>query len=274
MKLLAADEPAVFTVEREAGASPFFITVDHGGRRLPRRLGKLGLSDGDLLRHIAWDIGASAVSHRLAHALDAFTIHQTYSRLVIDCNRDPSVETSIVTTSESTEIPGNRSLSAAERKARVDEILWPYHRRIVAALDERRSAGRPTVLIAMHSFTPVFKGVARPWQIGVLYHRDARYAHALKALLEAEGDLTVGDNEPYAVGDLTDYTIPVHGERRGIPHVEIEIRQDLITDPAGQRAWADRLARLLPEAWRRMSAECPLPRFEAGEGDPSRSDGG
>ncbi len=254
MTLLADDDAAVFTVEHENGKSPFFITCDHGGRRLPPRLGKLGLPDSELTRHIAWDIGASAVSRRTGAALDAFTIHQTYSRLVIDCNRDPAVETSIVTVSEATEVPGNRNLSEAERAARAHEIFWPYHGRIVRALDERKAAGRPTVLIAMHSFTPAFKGVSRPWHVGVLYNRDSRFAHIMKALFEAEGDLVVGDNEPYAVGDASDYTIPVHGERRGLPHVEFEIRQDLIAEEAGQRAWADRLIRLLPKAYRRLSA--------------------
>ena len=253
-ELLAEDEPLPFAIEHESGASLFFLTCDHGGRRLPRKLGDLGLPQAEFERHIAWDIGAAAVTSHLADALDAFAIRQIYSRLVIDANRDPTVESSIVTLSELTEIPGNRGLSESQRAARVREILVPYHDRIVAELDRRQAAGRPTVLIAMHSFTPVFKGIARPWQIGVLYNRDPRFAHALKALLEAEGDLTVGDNEPYEVGDLTDYTIPVHGERRGIPHVEIEIRQDLIADAPGQRAWADRLARLLPEAWRRLAA--------------------
>jgi predicted N-formylglutamate amidohydrolase len=252
-RLLAPDEPPPFTIERAAGASPFFLTCDHAGRRLPRRLGDLGLPAAELGRHIAWDIGAGAVTRLLAEALDAFAILQTYSRLVIDCNRDPSVETSIVTLSELTEVPGNRGLSEGERRARRREILEPYQDRTAEELDRRLAQGRPTVLIAVHSFTPVFKGVARPWHIGVLYHRDARYAQALKAELLAEGDLVVGDNEPYAVDDLSDYGIPVHGERRGIPHVEIEIRQDLIEAPAGQGAWAGRLARLLPAAWRRMS---------------------
>ncbi len=254
MTLLADDDPPVFTLEHEKGKSPYFITVDHGGRRLPRSLGKLGLSEGELTRHIAWDIGASGVARHLGDALDAFTIHQTYSRLVIDCNRDPSVESSIVTISESTDIPGNRNLSAGERQARADEILWPYQRRIVQALDERMAAGQPTVLIAMHSFTPVFKGVSRPWHVGVLYNREPHFAQIMKALFEAEGDLAVGDNEPYAVSDASDYTIPVHGERRGLPHVEFEIRQDLIAEDAGQRSWAGRLARLLPEAYRRLAA--------------------
>jgi len=255
MKLLTDDDPAVFTIEHERGKSPFFITVDHGGRRLPKQLGNLGLTEAELRRHIAWDIGAGAVSRQLGDALGAFTIHQTYSRLVIDCNRDPSVAASIVTVSESTEIPGNRNLGQAEREARAREILWPYHRRIVEALDRRKAAGLPTVLIAMHSFTPVFKGVARPWQVGVLYNRDSRFAHVVKAVLEAEGDLVVGDNEPYAVGDATDYTIPVHGERRHLPHVEIEIRQDLIAEEPGQRSWAKRLAHVLPEAYRRLEQD-------------------
>jgi predicted N-formylglutamate amidohydrolase len=227
---------------------------DHGGRRLPRRLGDLGLPEAELQRHIAWDIGISATTHILAEALDAFAIHQAYSRLVIDCNRDPGVETSIVTLSELTEIPGNHGLSQADRRAREQEIFWPYHRRITTALDRRGAAGRKTVFIAMHSFTPVYKGVARPWHVGMLYNRDSRFAHALQGLLEGEGDLVVGDNEPYAVSDLTDYSIPVHGERRGLPHVEIEIRQDLIAAPEGQRAWALRLARLLPEALSRFTA--------------------
>jgi predicted N-formylglutamate amidohydrolase len=252
-RLLDPEEPPVFRVEREEGTAPFFFTCDHGGRRLPRRLGDLGLPESELLRHIAWDIGAGAVTSLLAESLDAFAIHQTYSRLVIDCNRDPGVETSIAQVSELTEIPGNRDLSEAARKAREAEIFWPYHGRITAELDRRATEGRPTVFVAMHSFTPVFKGVARPWHVGVLYNRDPRFALALKAGLEGEGDLTVGDNQPYAISDLTDYTIPVHGEHRHLPHVEIEIRQDLITEPAGQRAWAVRLARLLPQALTSLS---------------------
>jgi len=177
---------------------------------------------------------------------------QTYSRLVIDSNRAPGVPTSIVTLSESTEIPGNRNLGADQVAARVREVFKPYHDRIVALLDSRKQRKRPTILVAMHSFTPVFKGVARPWHIGVLYNRDRRLAGIMLDLLRAEPDLTVGDNEPYSVGDLTDYTIPVHGEQRGIPHVEIEIRQDLIAGADGQAAWADRLARVLTAAERRL----------------------
>ena len=253
MKLLTVNEPAPFAVEQADGGSPFFITCDHAGRRLPQKLGRLGLPEAEFDRHIAWDIGASEVAHRLGRALDAFTIHQIYSRLAIDANRDPSVESSIATVSEATEIPGNRGLSGEERQARAREIFWPYHDRIAAELDRRAGPKGATVLIAVHSFTPVFKGFVRPWHAGVLYNRDPRLALILKHLLEAEGGLVVGDNEPYAVGDLTDYTIPVHGEKRGLPHVEIEIRQDLIAEAAGQETWAALLARLLPEAYRRLN---------------------
>jgi predicted N-formylglutamate amidohydrolase len=246
--LLDPDEPAPAVLLNEDGHSPFFLTCDHAGNRIPRRLGTLGLSETDRQRHIAWDIGIAGVGRALSGLLDAALILQTYSRLVIDCNRDPAVASSIPELSEATAIPGNVGLDVAARAARVAAIFRPYHARIAAALDRRAAAGRRTVLIALHSFTPVYKGTARPWQVGVLFNRDARFARPLFALLQAEDDLVVGENEPYRVSDLTDYTVPVHGERRSLLHVEIEIRQDLIADPAGQALWARRLARLLPAA--------------------------
>jgi predicted N-formylglutamate amidohydrolase len=247
--LLEPDEPNPVTLENESGDSVFFLTCEHAGRAFPRRLGRLGLPEAETLRHIAWDIGIGAVGRELSLLLNAAVILQTYSRLVIDCNRDPKVPSSIPEISEATEIPGNRSLDETERAARVDAIFRPYHNAIAAALDRRAAADRASVLVALHSFTPVFKGVSRPWHVAVLFNRDPRLAHALAELLRADGSLMVGENEPYRVSDLTDYTVPVHGERRGLPHVEIEIRQDLITDPSGQREWAERLARLLPAAY-------------------------
>ncbi len=247
--LLERDEPDPVALEDEAGSSVFFLTCDHAGRAFPRRLGRLGLPEHETLRHIAWDIGIGAVGRQLSQLLDAAVILQNYSRLVIDCNRDPNVASSIPEISELTEIPGNCGLSDEARAIRVEAIFRPYHTAIAAALDRRSAEDRPTALVALHSFTPVFKGVSRPWHIAVLFNRDPRLAHALAELLRAEGDLIVGENEPYAVSDLTDYTVPVHGERRGLPHVEIEIRQDLISEPAGQIAWAERLARLLPTAY-------------------------
>ena len=255
MTLLDQDEPPPVSVAGEGGTSPFLFACDHAGRTLPRRLGALGLDAVALARHIAWDIGIAGTTRDLAARLNATAVFQTYSRLVVDCNRSPDVASSIVEISEATPIPGNVGLSAAARAARVAEIFRPYHDRIAALLDARAAAGQPTILISMHSFTPVFHGTARPWQVGLLYNRDARLAHALMALLRQEPRLEVGDNEPYQLGDLTDYTIPVHGEQRGLPHVEIEIRQDLIAEAFGQRDWAARLARLLPLAAARLGTD-------------------
>jgi predicted N-formylglutamate amidohydrolase len=247
-RLLATDEPDPVLVYNEDGASPFFLTGDHAGRLVPRSLGDLGVPLSEMDRHIAWDIGIAATSRRLADLIDACLIEQVYSRLVIDCNRAPSVPSAMPEVSESTPIPGNADLLAEDRERRRVEIFEPYHARTRGLLDRRDEAGRKTILVAMHSFTPVFKGFVRPWHVGVLYNRDPALANVMLDLFRKEGDLVVGDNEPYHVSDESDYGIPVHGEQRGIPHVELEIRQDLIAEPAGQEAWAERLARLLPLA--------------------------
>ena len=246
--LLAADEPAPVVELRPDSASPFFLVCDHAGRRIPRALGDLGVAAADLTRHIAWDIGIEGVARRLSDKLDAHLIMQIYSRLVIDCNRPPRSPTSIAPSSDGTAIPGNEEVPLDQAAMRVREIFAPYHQRIEQGLDARRNAGTPTWLISLHSFTPIYAGIPRPWQAGVLYNRVGTMAHALRDLLAAPGDLVVGDNEPYSVTDDTDYTIPVHGERRGLAHVAIEIRQDLIGDETGQEYWAARLAQTLPQA--------------------------
>jgi predicted N-formylglutamate amidohydrolase len=242
----AGDIPPVHEVNAD-GASPFLLTSDHYGRILPRALGDLGVAESELTRHIAWDIGIAGVAERLAKMLDAHLIAQRYSRLVIDCNRSPGVASSIPVISEATAIPRNEGISEGERAARRREIFEPYHRRIDAAIDRRLHDTRPAVLVSLHSFTPVYAGVARPWHIAALYNRDTVLPQLLLKHLRAEGDLVVGDNEPYAVSDLSDYTIPVHGEARGLVNTGIEIRQDLIADQSGQQQWAERLARIFAE---------------------------
>ena len=237
-----------FDVQGRDGRSPFFIVCDHAGKLLPRALGSLGLTEVELASHVAWDIGALDVARRLAIALDACVVWQRYSRLAIDCNRPLDAADSIATRSERILIPGNQGVEPSAAEARAREIFHPYHDEIRGALNRREEQGRPTVLVAMHSFTPVFLDVARPWHVGVLYNRDARLAKSLLGLLRREGDLVVGDNEPYAVSDRSDFSLIQHGERRNIPCVELELRQDLIADGAGQRAWAERLARVLVAA--------------------------
>ena len=251
-RLLEPDEPDPVIIAHADGASPFFLTCDHAGRRIPKALGDMGLPAAEFDRHIAWDIGAAAVSRLVSGTLNAALVEQVYSRLVIDCNRDPTVPSAIPEISELTPIPANVGISPAERHARIEDVFAPYQAAITGLLDRRAGEGRETLLVAMHSFTPVFKGFVRPWHVGVLYNRDPGLALILIDLFGKEGDLVVGDNEPYHVSDATDYGIPVHGERRKIPHVEIEIRQDLIADEKGQRAWAERLIRLLPRARRTL----------------------
>jgi predicted N-formylglutamate amidohydrolase len=242
--LLGNEEVPPVYEDNASGRSPFLLTCDHYGRLIPRVLGDLGLPESELTRHIAWDIGIAGVAEALSKHLDAHLVAQRYSRLVIDCNRPPTAPSSIPIVSEATTISGNEGIAREAAETRRRQIFEPYHRRIDEVIDARIASGMPTVLVSLHSFTPVYAGIARPWHIGTLYHRDTMLPPRLLKLLRAEADLVVGDNEPYAVSDDTDYTIPVHGEARGLMNSGIEIRQDLIGDQAGQQQWAERLARI------------------------------
>lgn len=251
-RLLAPDEPPAFELSAGAATSPFLLVADHAGNRIPRALGDLGVSATDRLTHIAWDIGIREVAVELAQRLRAFIAVQTYSRLVIDCNRPLEAPDSIVQRSAGVEVPGNHGVTELERQRRIDEIFRPYHSQIEAELARRERERQPTVLVAMHSFTPVFMGFVRPWHLGLLFNRDTRLAKILKRLLSEESSLVIGENEPYKVSDASDYSVVNYGERLQLPHIEIEIRQDLLSTPDGQREWAERLARVLPLAVREL----------------------
>ena len=199
--LLGHEDPEPVEVLRREGRSVLFLTCEHAGRAIPRRLGTLGLDEHHLARHIAWDIGAAGVARRLSQMVDATLVLQRYSRLVVDCNRAPGAHDFVVTLSEDTEIPGNLDVCDEERHARETEIFHPYHDTIRSLLD----------------------------------------------LLARERELVVGENQPYYLTDEKDYSVPVHGERRGIPHAELEVRQDLIASESGQEEWARRIARVLVE---------------------------
>jgi predicted N-formylglutamate amidohydrolase len=240
--LLAADEPDPVNLHNMDGGSPLFLVCEHAGRRIPEKLGDLGLDEAERARHIAWDIGAEGVSLQLASILDAPLITQTYSRLVCDCNRATHVPSFIPLISESTVIPGNAGLGDSERSARIDEIYLPLHDRITAEIDRRLAAGQPVVFISMHSFTPVFMSDTRPMHVGLLYDRDPRLGHLVGSALRSSASHEIADNEPYALDHGRDFTVPEHGERRGLPSLEVELRQDLITMPEGQAEWAERLA--------------------------------
>lgn len=250
--LLGTEDAAPVMVVNPKGASSFLLIGDHAGNAVPKRLNALGLSETDLARHIGWDIGIGELGAMLAEKLDAVFVRQTYSRLVIDCNRSPSQPDLIAEASDGTVVPGNVALDEAARAARFAEIHAPYQDAIAAEIARRDAAGMTTILIALHSFTPAMKGAlrdqARPWHIAILHDGgDTRFAHALLDVLRDEADLVVGDNEPYRM-DLIDYTIPRHAYPARRPYAEIEIRQDLLGSTEGCAAWADRLARLLPIA--------------------------
>jgi len=228
------------------GLSPLVLLGDHAGRAIPRRLGDLGLPTAELDRHIAWDIGVEGLGLALAARLDAAFIRQTYSRLVIDCNRGPGRPGSIAAISDETAIPGNQGMAANEAAAREAAIFDPYHARIAAELDARAAAGRPTILVSLHSFTPVM-GAPRPWRFGVLHRSDSAFSRAMLAALRVrEGD-AVGDNQPYSM-DGTDFTIPHHADPRGLDYLELEVRQDLIETADQQAEIADIVALALAEA--------------------------
>ena len=249
--LLGTEDAAPVVVVNPKGASSFLLIGDHAGNAVPAALASLGLSDADLGRHIGWDIGIGELGALLSAQLDAVFVRQTYSRLVIDCNRSPSQPDLIAETSDGTVVPGN-ALDDTARAARFDEIHTPYQQAIAAEITRRDAAGMATILVALHSFTPQMRGALqdqdRPWHIGILHDGgDTAFAHALLDTLRDEADLVVGDNAPYRM-DLIDYTIPRHAYPARRPYAEIEIRQDLLGDSVGCAAWADRLARILPAA--------------------------
>jgi len=257
--LLGLDDAAPVVEQNPLGRSPFLLTSDHFGRAIPRRLGDLGLPGTELTRHIAWDIGIAGVARKLSERLDAHLIAQAYSRLIIDCNRPLAAAGSIPRISEATIISGNEGLTREDTEARRREVFDPYHRRISDVIDQRLRDGMPTVLVSLHSFTPVYAGIKRPWHVGTLYQKDPRLPPLLLKHLRAQGDLVVGDNEPYAVSNDTDYTIPVHGEARRLMNTGIEIRQDLISDQAGETQWAERLANIFGEIELELRAQALLP---------------
>ncbi|MDQ2634117.1 MAG: N-formylglutamate amidohydrolase [Pseudomonadota bacterium] len=234
-------------VTNRAGKSPFLLVCEHASNYLPPHLGTLGLGPADMLRHIAWDPGALPVSLRMAELLDSTLVEAGVSRLAIDCNRPLDAPDLIPQISETTLVPGNAALAQAERAERIALSWQPFHDTIESLVDERLAAGRETRLVTIHSFTPVYNGVARPWEIGIIHDDDERLSAPLIAALEAQKRFTVGRNEPYSPADRVYFTLERHARSRGLPCTMIEIRNDEIADAAGQAKWADLLAGILGE---------------------------
>ena len=237
--LLRDGEEAPFLAVNEDGASAIVLICEHASNRLPTALGTLGLSHADLQRHIAWDIGAEATARKLSKLLDAPLLLQRYSRLGYDCNRPPESPDSMPQTSETTDIPGNRGLSPEDRLARTREIYRPFHDGVSAMLDSRAAAGKLSILVSMHSFTPVYKGKPRTLELGILHDRDTSLS---SKLIKSFPNVDARLNEPYGPKDGVLHTLNLHGFVRGLAHAMIEIRNDLITHERGQDEWAQRLS--------------------------------
>ena len=246
--LFGVSDPATVKLINPQGRSPFLLIGDHAGNIIPEGLGDLGLSAMDRVRHIAWDIGVGALGDALAERLDAVFVRQTYSRLVIDCNRDPAEPGAMPEVSDGSTIPGNVGLTDGQKQARIDAIHQPYQVAIAEEIVRRLSVGLKTVLVSLHSFTPHMEGVQRPWHAGVLFDgRNDAFAWALLERLQAEADLVVGENEPYRM-NAVDHTVPLHAFAAGLAYAELEIRQDLLGDEEGVEVWVERLERCLTQA--------------------------
>ncbi len=242
-------------IKNPDGKSDILLVCEHGGNAFPASLGQLGLSDQDITRHFAWDIGALDVAKSLADILDATLIHQIYSRLVCDCNRKPTVPSFIPEFGEELTIPGNLNISEIERDARIRAIWNPFHDYITEFLSNRERDGRVSIVISIHSFTPVFHKERRSIEIGILCDRDRRLSGRLYEYLKPIMVTDVAMNVPYFMSRETDFTIPVHGEDRGLLCSEIEIRNDLISDCSGVAQWALLLADTITDSLRTLKSD-------------------
>ena len=236
-------------VTNARGASTLVILCDHASNRIPERYGDLGLTPSERLSHIAWDPGALAVSRVLSDLLDAPLVESTVSRLIIDCNRALDAPDLIWTLSERTRIAANENITAEERDYRIAQYHRPFHGAIDVLLEARRHAGVETMVVCMHSFTPVFLGKKRPWPIGVIHGRDERFTKAFRDAMAVERpELNIGWNEPYAALNGVTLTLEKHGDGRGLEATMIEIRNDEILSPEGVGQWAGLIARSLQHA--------------------------
>ncbi len=253
--MLGPEEAPAAGAENAGAAAPFLLIGDHAGRAVPARLSDLGLAPEIFETHIACDHGVKGLGLRLASELRACFIHQRYSRLVIDCNRPPGAADSIPAISDGVVIPGNDRGDEATPQARRRAIFDPYHARIEGELEARSAKGRSTVLVSLHSFTPVFQGFARPWRFGVLHRGDSPFSAAMLTLLRETLGEEVGENEPYAMDD-TDYTVPAHRQGRTVDYLELEVRQDVIATTGDQATVAGWIGRLLGKASHLAGAAC------------------
>ncbi|MBT8046808.1 MAG: hypothetical protein HKN57_13845 [Xanthomonadales bacterium] len=235
-------EPPPCTTYNEHATAPVLLVADHASRHIPAELKQLGLADWVMEKHVAWDIGSDQLAQFLSDELNAPLILAGFSRLIIDPNRNPDSRSAIVEISDGIAIPGNMDLNRDQKTQRLESFFEPYHDRIAQRLASFSAQGVVPAMISVHTCSPVFDRVVRPWHIGVMWDKDPRIpVPFMQRLLEMDG-ICIGDNEPYSGRHPHDFTIDHHAEAAGLPHVGIEVRQDLVTDTAGARKWAGILA--------------------------------
>ncbi|WP_207758382.1 N-formylglutamate amidohydrolase [Aliamphritea spongicola] len=232
------------------GRSDVLLVCEHASNYIPDSFANLGLSEQERLSHIGWDIGAADLARKLSEALDASLILQHYSRLLYDCNRPPSEPSAVPPLSEVTEIPGNKDLTPEQRDYRVQGIYEPFHNAIAAQIAERKAAGRNTVLVTIHSFTPVFMGQPRAVQLGVICHEDNAFAGDFLRVAQKYSELNnsgfdIRMNEPYGPSDPVLHMVTRHGDDQQLPNVMLEVRNDLVSAEEGQDTWAALIAATL-----------------------------
>jgi predicted N-formylglutamate amidohydrolase len=248
LKILGEADGECVAVERPHGASPVLVICEHASRLLPVHFGTLGLSEEALSSHIAWDPGALAVARGISGALDATLVYQRFSRLIYDCNRPPESPGAMPEKSEVYEIPGNATLSDADKQARTEALYIPFHDAIRALVRDRTAAGQETIIVTVHSFTPVYHGTKRAVEVGILHDKDSRLADKMLAVANVAPQYKVERNEPYGPADGVTHTLVLHGQSNGLRNVMIEVRNDLIADQAGQGVMASYLTRLLQQS--------------------------
>lgn len=245
--LIGPGDPEPFELLNPDGKAPVLFVADHANRAIPRHMGRLGVDASVLERHVAWDIGSGPIARLLSERFDAPAVLAGYSRLLVDCNRQLYDPTAFVKVSDGIAIPGNLNLSEDEKWLRVRSFYWPYHNAVIDQLQRFRMRNITPAFVSIHSCTPVFNRVVRPWHFGIIWDQDARIAQPLIKRLSANEGVCVGDNEPYSGRHPHDFTVDFHAEPHGLPHVGIETRQDLIGEPEGVRHWGGLLYEALAE---------------------------
>lgn len=245
-RLLSEVDPVI--VKNDDGSSPVLMICEHAGRLLPKSCGLLGISEAAMASHIAWDIGAASLSQILADRLDATLVMQAYSRLYFDCNRSLEAPDAIVKENDGITLPENLNLSAEQRSERCDLVYKPFSQSISEIIDSRTHIGKSTVIVTIHSFTPVYRNQIRDLELGIIHDDCPDLAGIILRMANKDKSYRTAMNQPYSAADRVTHTLITHGINRGLPNVMLEVRNDLIDNPKGLEIWADRLQTIIRDS--------------------------